>query len=409
MARIMFPRCELISFDSKDFKRITTLRREVFCDEVGEKPSFVKDERDAQGIHIAYCLADDVVGCGSAYKVSDGVFEISKICVDKNYRRFGVGTQIIKELRNSAKAQGAHQLICEGYTDNIDFFKANGIPYENVSYMKNGKRRIQYRENLVFDGIDWLSFHGENQAVIAKKDFYLEKKEKTELYVSGLGFCYIYINGKCISDRVLAPAWTNYKKHNTQEMNYPIYDNMTYRILYEKIDVTKFLKKGKNTIVFHIGGGWFCQNECPNEGVKPYGTLKLAFKLSQGDSIIAKSDASVKYRKSFVTKTNIYYGETHDARLGGYDFSEYEVDTKDWLNAEIVEKPVSVLDEQDFTPDKIIRKLKPKCIFRMGDYKIYDIGENISGYPVITFRDRAQPNEMCTLRFAEILKEDGGL
>jgi alpha-L-rhamnosidase len=45
----------------------------------------------------------------------------------------------------------------------------------------------------------------------------------------------------------------------------------------------------------------------------------------------------------------------------------------------------------------------------MGDYKIYDIGENISGYPVITFRDRAQPNEMCTLRFAEILKEDGGL
>ncbi len=409
MARIMYPRCEIFSYDSKDFKKITALRREVFCDEAGEKPAFIKDERDSAGIHVAYCLGDDVVGCGSAYDIGNNVYEMSKICVDKNYRRFKVGTQIIEEIRRIAKENGALQLVCEGYAENIDFFRKNGIPYENVSYIEDNKRRIQFRENLVFDGIDWLSFRDENQAVIAKKDFYLDKKEKTELYVSGLGFCYIYINGKCISDRVLAPAWTNYKRHDTQDMNYPIYDQMTYRILYEKIDVTKFLKKGNNTIVFHIGGGWFCQNECPNEGVRPYGTLKLAFKLAQGEKIVAKSDDTLKYRKSFVTKTNIYYGETHDARLGGYDFTKTDVDTKNWEFAEVTEKPVSVLDEQDCIPDKVTRKLKPKCIFRMGDYKIYDIGENISGYPVISFREKAQPNEMCTLRFAEILKEDGAL
>ena len=405
MARIMYPRCEKFSFDSKDFKKITSLRREIFCDEVGEKSSFVKDERDASAIHIAFCLGDDVVGCGSVLDKGNSIFEMYKICVAKDYRRFKTGTQIIEEIRRIAKEKGASQLVCEGYVENIDFFKKNGIPYENVSYIKDNKRRIQFRENLVFDGIDWLSFHDENQAVIAKKDFYLEKKEKTELYVTGLGFCYVYINGKCISDRVLAPAWTNYKSHDTKDMNYPIYDQMTYRILYEKIDVTRFLKKGHNTIVFHIGGGWFCQNECPNEGVRPYGTLKLAFKLTQGDNVIAKSDDMVKYRKSFVVKTNVYYGETHDARLGGYDFTQIDVDTKDWRFAEVVEKPVSVLDEQDCIPDKVIRKLKPKCIFRMGDYKIYDIGENISGYPVVSFREKAQPNEMCTLRFAEILKE----
>ena len=150
MARIMYPRCEIFSYDSKDFKKITALRRGIFCDEVGEKPSFIKDERDASAIHVAFCLGDDVVGCGSAYDIGNNVFEMSKICVDKNYRRFKVGTQIIEEIRRIAKEKGALQLVCEGYAENIDFFKSNGIPYENVSYIKNNKRRIQFRENLVF-------------------------------------------------------------------------------------------------------------------------------------------------------------------------------------------------------------------------------------------------------------------
>ncbi len=409
MKRKIFPGMKKISFDSKEFKKIIALRREVFCGEKGEKASFVKDVRDEQGIHTAYYLGDDVVACGSAYNVGNGDFELRFVCVKEGYRRFKVGSAVIDELRAESMLYGAKQLVCRAPVENIDFLKSNGIPYENVSYIKDGKRHINFRENLVFEGAKWLSFREENQAVIAKKDFYLEKKEKTELYVTGLGFCYIYINGKCISDRVLAPAWTNYKEHDTATMSYPIFDKMTYRILYEKIDVTKFLKKGNNTIVFHIGGGWFCQNECPNEGVKSYGTLKLCFKLMQGKNSVCISNEDVKYRKSFVEKTNIYYGETHDARLGGYDFSVTDENAESYLRAEVVEKPVSVFDEQDCIPDKVIRKIKPNCIFKKGDYAIYDLGENISGYPVVEFTGNPHANMVCTLRYAEILAEDGSL
>jgi hypothetical protein len=182
-----------------------------------------------------------------AADVGEYIAELKALSPESAYIKCDISDAASREnLISEAKKLGAKQIVCEGYAEKIDFFKANGIPYENISYIKDGKRRIMFRENMVFDGADWLSFHGENQAVIAKKDFYLEKKEKTELYVSGLGFCYIYINGKCISDRVLAPAWTNYKEHDTASMNYPIFDKMTCRILYEKIDVTKFLKKGKN-------------------------------------------------------------------------------------------------------------------------------------------------------------------
>ncbi|MBE6799758.1 MAG: hypothetical protein E7529_00980, partial [Ruminococcaceae bacterium] len=131
--------------------------------------------------------------------------------------------------------------------------------------------------------------------------------------------------------------------------------------------------------------------------------------LSQGDKVIAKSDSSLKYIKSYVQRASVYYGEDQDARIGYYDFSDVSYSTETWKNAEVISAPVSVLNETDFTPDRIIRKLKPKCIYKKGDYAIYDIGENVAGYPVIEFIDDAYTGEGCTMRFAEELDENGAL
>ena len=397
-----------ISFQDKAFKGILSLRREVFCDEGGEKPAFVKDKRDENGVHYICAIGDVIIGCGSLYDNGGGELEISKIAVKDHYRKFGIGSAILNALTDYAKEHGAGRIVAESRAECVEFFVKNGIPYENIAYEKDGKKYIKYNLNLVFDGAQWVEFHGETEAVIVRCDFYADKKP-TELFVSGLGYCNVYINGKAVSDKVLSPAWTNFVPMATATMAYPIFDKMTNRILYEKIDVSKLLKKGNNTIVFHIGGGWFTQHECPNEAVKPYGKLKLCFKIKQGDKVVAKSDSALRYRKSFVKRASVYYGEDQDSRLGGYDFSDIAYKTDDWKNAETVSAPVSVLNEADFTPDRIIRKIKPVCIFRKGDYAIYDIGENVAGYPVVEFIDEAYVGESCMLRFAEELTEDGGL
>jgi hypothetical protein len=189
-------------------------------------------------------------------------------------------------------------------------------------------------------------------------------------------------------------------------MSYPIFDKMTNRILYEKLDVTDFLVEGKNTIVFHIGGGWFCQHECIGELAPNYGDLMLCFKIMQGDRQIAESDDRVKYTKSYIRKSNIYYGEEHDARIGNYDFSLVDCDVQDWKNAEIIKRPLSVLTEQDCIPDKVIRTLKPKCIYSHGDIKLYDIGENVAGYAVIKFHDDTSHSGVCDIRYAENINDD---
>ena len=290
----MEQRYEKISFSDKLFKNIISLRREVFCGEEGEKPAFIKDNRDEKGYHIVCAIGDDLLGCGSIYDNGNGEFEVSKIAVKRDYRKFLIGSNILKELTTIAKEQGAKRIVGESRAEVLDFFTKNGFPYENIAFEKDGKRYIKYNLNLVFEGADWVEFK-DTEAVIVRCDFNLDKKIPAELFVTGLGYCNVYVNGKSISDKVLSPAWTNFTDMNTSSMAYPIFDKMTYRILYERIDVSKFLKKGKNTIVFHIGGGWYAQHECPNEGVKCYGNgnLKLCFKLAQGDKIIAKSDSTL--------------------------------------------------------------------------------------------------------------------
>ena len=259
-----------------------------------------------------------------------------------------------------------------------------------------------------FGNAQWLTFGAETEAVIAEKQFDADAAVPTTLTVTGLGFCEIYVNGVNAAERLCAPAWTNYLPTDTAHMSYPIFDTMTYRILYEELDITPWIQKGKNRIVFHIGGGWFCQHESRNEGVKPYGQLMLCFQITQNGVCVAQSDDRVLWKPSFITRQNIYFGEKQDLRIGGYDFSQTDGAEPAPNRATPVAAPAAILSKQDCPADRVIRTVVPKEIFRKGDYAIYDIGENVSGYPVLTF-DGTRRDEVVSLRFAEELDADGAL
>ncbi len=365
-----------------------------------------KNEKDEKAFHISCVIGEDIIACGSLAEIEKGVFEIYGLFVKEHYRLNGLGTKLLCEFKKYAKENGATEIFAELPTSAIRFFEKNQMAVDGVSYKKGDERVIKCSYQFVFDDAQWVTFGGEKDAVIARKDFFVDNIKETYLYATGLGFCEIYINGQKISDRLLAPAWTNYVSVDSKTMSYPIFDKMTQRILYEKIDVTSFLNEGKNTIVFHIGGGWFCQYESIGELAPYYGDIMLCFKIMQGERQIALSDDRVRYTKSYVRKTNIYYGEEHDARIGNYDFSDTDYSIENWKKAEETERPLSVLQEQDCIPDKVIRTLKPKCIYSHGDIKLYDIGENIAGYAVIKFHDDTSHSGVCDIRYAENINDD---
>lgn len=365
-----------------------------------------KSEKDEKALHISCVIGEEIIACGSLLEIEKGIFEIYGLFVKDHYNLNGLGTNIVKSFKEKAKEMGAAEIFVNAPASAIRFFEKNGFAVDGVSFPQGDDRFVKCSYQFVFDDASWVSFHGEKDAVIARKDFFVDNIKETFLYATGLGFCEIYINGQKISDRLLAPAWTNYVSVNSKTMSYPIFDKMTNRILYEKLDITSFLKEGKNTIVFHIGGGWFCQYECIGENSPSYGDIMLCFKIMQGERQIAESDDRVRYTKSYIRKSNIYYGEEHDARIGNYDFSDTDYSIENWKKAEEIEKPLSVLQEQDCISDKVIRILKPKCIYQHGDIKLYDIGENISGYAVIKFRDDTSHSGVCDIRYAENINDD---
>ncbi len=390
--------CITIDYNSKDFQKLLGVRREVF----GSKKA---DKRDGEALHALFLIKDEAAGCASV--TADG--EFYSIAVLPQYRKKGNGASLVGLLTEKVRALGAKSITAEFPCELLGFFNKCGLAHCGVTYEKDGARFLKAERSFIFEDAEWVEFGGETEAVIVRGEFTLAKKQKTELLVSGLGYCEIYVNGKPVSDRLLAPAWTNYVQRDLTNMNLPVYDTITSRILYEKLDISKFVKKGVNTVVFHIGGGWYCQHESRNEGNTPYGNLRLCFIMKQGSDTVYKSGTQLKYTKSFVTRANIYFGEKQDMRLGNYDFSNTDFDFSDWENADAVSAPVTLLSEQDCLPDRVIRKIKPKCIFRKGDYAIYDIGENISGYPVFEFSENSVCDEVSTVRFAENLTADGGL
>ena len=393
----------LVSFGDELFKNVPEVRAAV----LGEKNK--TDERDGEALHALFFIGSCAVGCASACKKESG-FEIYKLAVLEQYRKRGHAAALIGLIENEARRLGAEKLTAEFTCELLPVFEKAGLAVCGVNFEKtDGKKYFCAEKDFVFRDAEWLSFGSENEAVIARGDFVLDKKAKTELLVTGLGYCEIYVNGKNISDRVLAPAWTNYCERDLTSMNLPVFDKLTPRILYEKLDITKFVKKGENTVVFHIGGGWFCQHESRNEGNVPYGNIKLCFLMRQGEKTVFKSGKGIKYKKSFVTRSNIYFGEKQDLRLGGFDFTKLDSDISAWKNAACTPAPRALLSLQDCLPDKVIRKIKPKCIFRKGDYAIYDLGENIAGIPVFKFSDEARRDEEAVVRFAENLKADGSL
>ena len=141
---------------------------------------------------------------------------------------------------------------------------------------------------------------------VFRKSWSEEKEiEKAVLYLTALGVYEAELNGRRVSDFVLAPGWTAYEK----------------RLQYQKYDVTDLLEEN-NCITVTLGKGWF---RSPMPGWKesedktrrksrPGAILgELQIMYSDGSCRVIPTDNSWEYGESAVRFSEIYDGESYDA------------------------------------------------------------------------------------------------
>jgi len=228
---------------------------------------------------------------------------------------------------------------------------------------------------------------------------------QTLLYICGLGYYELHINGARVGDHVLDPGWTDY----------------TQRVLYATYEVTDHLRPGANALGVVLGEGWYGNDHSsvgdhgPWQRLKWFGypclILQLHVTFSDGsETCIMSGDSGWWASEGPIIENNIYDGETYDARreMPGWDTPAYRPEEHDgWLPAAVVAGPEGGLIPQLLEPIKVVRNLSPVSLYspRPGIH-VADLGQNFAGWIRLTVEGPVGTE--VTMRYAEVL-DDAGL
>lgn len=257
----------------------------------------------------------------------------------------------------------------------------------------------------MFSDARWLVPAEDLDAALFRSVFTAKAGEKTEITVCGLGYFILYINGKRVGSDEFVPANSDYHDRPGMTLAYPLNDEWNHRIYCMKYDISEYICDGENVIGVMVGGGFYHQTKRLAEGNMSYGKIKLCYKIDFNGRTVF-SDKSVKYKTGFFKSSNLFHGEELD--YTGFDrkWNTSEAENSGWKDVSLCAAPKSEYLIQTCPTDKVVETLKPELVKNFGDYSVYKIPKNITGYPVIRCK---KAGETVVMECAEEIYEDGRL
>lgn len=212
--------------------------------------------------------------------------------------------------------------------------------------------------------------------------------KKAELVLTAQGVYEAVLNGKKVGDGVLAPGWTSYRK----------------RLQYQTYDISELLEE-RNELLVSVGKGWFRSPmpgfaESPDKEWRkkqPAGLFgEIRFYMEDGAVTVLPVDKTWECGESAVRFSEIYDGETYDARFV----------TKDWEPAVEFESEAGLLIPQEGEIIKEQERVEAKRIFvTPAGEVVVDFGQEVTGY--VEFTVDADDGEMIRILHGEMLDAEG--
>ncbi len=258
--------------------------------------------------------------------------------------------------------------------------------------MKNQRDDRQWTAPWIGSGlphVDWKT--PARSAPWFRHDFsLLAPASEAKVYLCGLGYYELYLNGEKIGDHVLDPIVTQYD----------------IRCGYLVYDVTRLLKNGSNTFGVVLGTGWY---DCHTSEAWHFDKAswrdnpKFIFELVLDGSVVLSSDESWHFTLDGPIRFDgLRNGETYDARMEINHWAEPEFDDSAWEKAVVVPGPGGALTLQTAPPCKVMQTLKPVRVIKSAQGSmIYDLGQNIAGWARI--RGKGEPGTEIQMRYSELL------
>ncbi len=217
------------------------------------------------------------------------------------------------------------------------------------------------------------------------------------LHSTALGLYKLYINGKKVGGDELAPGWTSYRKH----------------LVYQTYEVTDLLCEGENSIGAMLGAGWYkglmgFNGLRNNYGDRTAFLCQLEITYSDGTRELIYTDESWKASDAPILFSEIYDGETYDARLEKDGWNSPGFDTSGWRSVHMVEYDKGVLVSQPGSRVAQIETLPVKKVITTpeGD-TVLDFGQNLTGW--VKFKVRGHAGDKVILNHFEVLDSKGNV
>lgn len=217
--------------------------------------------------------------------------------------------------------------------------------------------------------------------------------ERATLRLSALGVVEAFLNGRSVSDDVLAPGWTSYE----------------WRLRYVDYDVIALLT-GRNTLALTLGNGWYRGRLGWGEGAQPYGDQIAAYAIlriryADGHEQTISTDPSWTSADGPVTADDLYDGQSIDARLDDPQWKHPEYDDRHWAGVRIVDVDQEILEPYIGPPVRRQEQITPvELLTSPTGATLVDFGQNLVGW--VRVRVTGPAGSTITLRHAEVL-EDG--
>jgi len=228
-----------------------------------------------------------------------------------------------------------------------------------------------------------------------RKEFEIKKKvQSARIYVTSLGLYQLFLNGEKVGDQYFTPGWTSYHK----------------RLQYQTYDVTDKLNN-KNVFGVILADGWFRGKIGYIMPHSYYGNqlgvlLQLNIKYDDGSEETVTTDTSWKFNGGPILQSNIYDGETYDARLEMKNWCQPDFDYRGWKNSALLDYPKNKLIASMGLPVKKIQKIDPvKIIYTPKGETVLDMGQNMVGW--LRIKVSGKEGDTIKIRFAEVLDKEG--
>ncbi|HYW97237.1 MAG TPA: family 78 glycoside hydrolase catalytic domain, partial [Bacteroidales bacterium] len=229
---------------------------------------------------------------------------------------------------------------------------------------------------------------------LLRKIFNLHEDIKSaNLYITSHGMYEAFINGSRVGDALLTPGWTSYNE----------------RLQYQVYDITDMLQNGSNAVGVVLGNGWYKSDMGYNlvrykDDISLLCQLEIHYK--DGTSELVTSGPGWKSVTGPIRYSDVYDGETYDARYEIPGWSTPGFDDSDWGMVKVKDYKMDnliatynepVRKHEVFTANKLITTPK-------GD-KVIDFGQNLVGWVQVKVKGKA--GDTVRIYHAEVLDKKG--